>query len=116
MRWANRLCCCLFLAFVVAGAGAPLHATDLKSPHKTYPDERLNADDGPTADDVVEFCYGQRRICRKVCYLRFRDDLIGCPQSCDSRVSRCATTGCYRWSEAEIIIAGRFGGYQCPSR
>jgi hypothetical protein len=112
MRWANLLFCCLFLAFAVAGAGAPLLAADVASPHQTDPD---NGPDSEDAQDVAQFCHEQRGICRKICDLRsrFEDRFDGCPQSCESREGRCARTGCYRWSEPEFLIAERFGGYQC---
>ena len=112
MRWVNLLFCCLFLAFTLAGAGVPLLAADVASPHKTYPDERLDSDD---AQDVGEFCYEQRQMCRKICDLRsrFEDRFDGCPQSCVSRESRCISTACFRWSESEFLIAERFGGYKC---
>jgi hypothetical protein len=112
MRWAGLLWCCLFLAFSMAGAAGPLLAADLKTPREAYPDERR-----PSAradkEDIADFCYRQRQICRKICYLRFRDDLVGCPQSCDSREGRCTKTGCFRWTEPDFSIAERFGGFQC---
>ena len=115
MRWANLLLCCLFLAFTLAGASAPLLASDLKSPRQTYPDDRPDGNDALHAQEVAEFCHGQRRICRKICDLRsrFEDRFDGCPQSCESREGRCTRTGCYRWTEPEFLIAERFGGYQC---
>lgn len=116
MRGAKFLICTLVLAFALAGAGAPLFAADLKSsPQATSPEDDSSADDGPSDEEVAEFCYGQRTMCRKICRLRFRDDDIGCPQNCDSRVSRCMKTGCYKWTEPEFVIAERFGGYRCPS-
>lgn len=107
VRWATVLLCCLFLAVTFAGAGAPLFATDLKQPRQSGPSEEEQA------EKLADFCYGQRQICRKICRLRFRDDDVGCPQSCDSRVSRCDKTGCYKWLEPEFLIAERFGGYRC---
>jgi hypothetical protein len=114
MRWAGLLWCSLLLAFTFAGAATPLLAADVESRRQTYPDDRSHSDKGMTEEDVAEFCDSQRRICRKICYLRFRDDLIGCPQACESRESRCTRTGCYRWTEPELLIAERFGGYECP--
>jgi hypothetical protein len=113
MRWAKISLCCLFLAFTFAGGGATLFASDLKSPRQSSPQDR-DAEDALTEERVAEFCYSQRKICRKICYLRFRDDQIGCPQSCESRVARCIGTGCYKWVEAEFLIAEKFGGYRCP--
>ena len=112
MRWANLLLCCLFLAFTFVGASAPLLAADVATPRQAYPDG--GPDSGDT-QEVAEFCHGQRRICRKICDLRsrFEDRFDGCPQSCESREGRCTRTGCYRWTEPEFLIAGRFGGYQC---
>ena len=112
MRWAKLLFCCLFLAFSFAEASAPLLAADVESSRKRYPDERLDSDDG---QDVAEFCYEQRRICRKICTLRsrFEDRFDGCPSSCDSRETRCVSAACYRWSEPEFVIAERFGGFKC---
>jgi hypothetical protein len=103
---------CLFMAFSFAGASTPLLATDLKSKRDAYPDDRRHSEDAK-AEELDEFCYSQRKICRKICYLRFREDLVGCPQSCDSREVRCGQTACYRWSEQEYVIAERFGGYKC---
>jgi hypothetical protein len=113
MHGVKLLLCCLFLAFTVVGASTPLLATDLKSERQTYPDDR--SDDEVTEREVAEFCYVQRGICRKICNLRsrFDDRFDGCPQSCESREGRCSRTGCYRWSEAEFLIAERFGGFQC---
>ena len=113
MRWASLLFCCLFLAFTFAGASGPLLAADVEPPRKSYPDERLDSDDD--GQDVAEFCYGQRQICRKICVLRsrFEDRFDGCPQSCESRETRCVSTACYRWTEPEFLIAERFGGYKC---
>ncbi len=114
MRWANLLCC-LVLGFTFAGAGAPLHATDLRSRHQSYPEDRRHSDAVPTERRVAEFCYRQRLICRKICDLhsRFDDRFDGCPQSCESRELRCITTACYRWTEPDFLIAERFGGYKC---
>ena len=114
MRWAILLFCYLVLAFTIAGAGTPLLASDLEPPRQTYPGDGPRSEAAPIEREVAEFCLGQRRICRKVCYLRFRDDLVGCPQSCESRVTRCIKKGCYRWTEPEFVIAENFGGYQCP--
>jgi hypothetical protein len=115
MRWANLLFCCLFLAFSFAGAGAPLLATDLKSPGKAYPDDRLDSGNAGKETDVAEFCYEQSQICRKICNLRsrFDDRFDGCPQSCESRETRCVSTACFRWTEPDFLIAERFGGYKC---
>jgi hypothetical protein len=107
VRWAS-LILCLFMAFGFAGASAPLLASDLKSPRQSYPDGAEQK-----AEELDEFCHSQRRICRKICNLRFREDLVGCPQSCDSREVRCGQTGCFRWAEPEYLIAERFGGYKC---
>jgi hypothetical protein len=113
MRWASLLFCCLFLAFTLAGAGAPpVLAADVGPPREAYPDAPPESDRA-TAEKVADFCYSQRQICRKICYLRFRDDLVGCPQTCDSRESRCTRTACYKWTEPEFLVAERFGGYQC---
>jgi hypothetical protein len=112
MRWANLLFC-LFLAFAFAGGSTPLFASDLKSPHQSVPDDdRAYSDEAPE-EELVAFCYAQRQICRKVCRLRFRDDQIGCPQSCDSREVRCGKIGCFKWREPELVIAERFGGFEC---
>jgi hypothetical protein len=67
----------------------------------------------PDSTEVAAFCYGQRQICRKICALRFRNDLVGCPQICESRVIRCNRTACFKWSDSEFLIAEKFGGYQC---
>jgi hypothetical protein len=104
MRGAIIVFSCLLLAFAWAGAGAPLRASDLEPPRQDYTDDR---------QEVADFCYEQRRICRKICRLRFRDDDVGCPQSCDARVARCRKTGCYRWTDPDYLIAQRFGGFQC---
>ncbi len=115
MRWANLFFCYLFLAVTFAGTGAPLLAADLKAPHQTYPDDRPYSGNARKERNVAEFCYGQRQICRKICYLhsRFEDRFDGCPDSCESREIRCIRTGCYRWTEPEFLIAERFGGYRC---
>jgi hypothetical protein len=110
MRWASLLFCCLFLAFTFAGAGAPLLASDLKSSRE--------ADDrgfSSKAEEVAEFCYEQRVICRKICRLRdrFEDRFDGCPQSCESRELRCNSTACFRWTDPDFIIAERFGAFRC---
>jgi hypothetical protein len=110
MRWVNVLFCCLFLAVFFVGASAPLLATDLKSP----PQAGRRYSDTLSEKEATELCYKQGDICRKICNLRFRDDLVGCPQSCESRVPRCIRTGCYRWTEPEFLIAERFGGFRCP--
>jgi hypothetical protein len=112
MRWTGLLWCCLFLVFTFAGAAGPLSAADLKSP-PPYPDEGRYSRNAPREADVPDFCFTQRQICRKICNLRFRDDFVGCPQSCDSRESRCTKTGCFKWTEPDFLIAERFGGYQC---
>jgi hypothetical protein len=65
------------------------------------------------APGVAEFCHKQRQICRKICNLRFRDDLAGCPQTCESRLPRCINTACFKWTEQELLIGERFGGYRC---
>jgi hypothetical protein len=115
MRWTTIFFCCLFLAAAFVGAAAPSMASDLEPPRQAYPEDGPSDDyDKGGGEQLAEFCYEQRRICRKICYLRFRDDQIGCPQQCESRVSRCTRTGCYRWSEPELLIAERFGGYKCP--
>ena len=113
MRWANLLFFCLFLALSFAGASAPLLAADAAQSRKVYPNERLDSED--EAQDVGDFCYEQRRICRKICTLRsrFEDRFDGCPSSCDSRETRCVSSACYRWSEPEFLIAERFGGFKC---
>lgn len=110
MRWAGIVVCCLFLAFTLAGGGAPLLAADIPQGQS---DEGPYSDDAATENQVADFCDSQRQICRKICYLRFRDDLIGCPQRCVSRVSSCDRSGCYRWTEPEFVIAERFGGFKC---
>ena len=109
MRWISFLFCCLFMAFTLAGANAPVMGADL--PNQSYPEER--SEDVLPERQVAEFCADQRYICRKICYLRFRDDQIGCPQKCESRAGRCTRTGCYRWTEPELLIAEKFGGYKC---
>lgn len=115
MRWANLLFCCLFLAFAFTGASAPLLAANLEPPPHAFPDDRPYSDNALTEREVAAFCYGQRYICRKICYLRsnFEDRFDGCPQSCESREARCSRTGCYRWTEPEFLIAEKFGGYKC---
>ena len=115
MRWVNVLFCYLFLAFTFAGVNAPLLASDVDSPRQTSPDDGPDSGDALQAQEVAEFCHGQRRICRKICDLRsrFEDRFDGCPQSCESREGRCTRTGCYRWTDREFLIAERFGGYQC---
>lgn len=112
MRWAKLLFCCLFLAFTVAGASAPLFASDLKEPRDGY---RADSDDDSEEQDVAEYCFSQLQICRKICTLRsrFENNFDGCPQSCESREMRCSKTGCYRWAEPEFLIAERFGGAKC---
>jgi hypothetical protein len=119
MRWVNILLCCLFLAFAFARVPAPLLAADFGSPP---PHANRDSSHNPQTDreaereELLEFCYGQRNICRKICDLRsnFDDRFDGCPSSCDSRESRCTRTGCYRWLEPEYVIAQRFGGEKCP--
>lgn len=115
MRWASLLFCCLFLAFTFAGAGAPLLASDLKSPREAYPNDGPHSGKARSEKEVAEFCYEQRQICRKICNLhsRFEDRFDGCPQSCESREIRCISTACYRWTEPDFIIAERFGGFKC---
>jgi hypothetical protein len=114
MRWAKLLFCFLFLAFTFAGATTPLLASDLKEPRQAYPDDGPDSDDDP-AIEATEFCYTQRKLCRKVCHLRsrFEDNFDGCSSSCGSREIRCTRTGCFRWAESEFLIAERFGGYKC---
>jgi|EndMetStandDraft_9_1072997.scaffolds.fasta_scaffold06850_2 hypothetical protein len=114
MRWANLLLCCLFLVFTLVGASAPLGAADLKGPRQNYPEQRALSDE-ELREKEADYCYAQRKICRKICYLRdrFDDRFNGCPNSCDSRETRCVKSGCYRWSEQEFLIAERFGGYKC---
>jgi hypothetical protein len=82
-------------------------------PRPADPDAMPSADNARRGRDVAEFCDGQRKICRKVCALRFRNDFIGCPQACESRQTRCVKTGCYRWPERDFLIAKNFGGYEC---
>jgi hypothetical protein len=113
MRWANLFFCCIFLAFTIVGGGTPLLASDLEPPRQSYPDDRQSSDNGQSETDAVEFCDTQGQICRKICRLRFRDDLVGCPQSCETRVGRCTKTGCFRWTEPDFLIAERFGGFKC---
>lgn len=115
MRWASLLFCCLFLAFTVAGAGAPLFASDLNEPREEYPEKPPYSANDQEEQEVAEFCFTQGQICRKICRLRsrFQDSFDGCPQSCESRSGRCNKTGCYRWGEPELLIAERFGGYKC---
>lgn len=112
MRWANLLFCCLFLVFTLAGASVPLLASDLEPPRQS---DRADSDDGQSEEDVAEFCYTQRVMCRKICNLnsRFDDRFDGCPQSCETREVRCVKSGCFRWSEPEFLKAERFGGYKC---
>jgi hypothetical protein len=112
MRWASLLVCCLFLAVLVAGAGAPSRASDLGD-REGLQQESGDSDNDP--ENVAEFCYSQLQICRKICTLRsrFEDRFDGCPTSCESREMRCNRTGCYKWSEPEFLIAERFGGYKC---
>ncbi|NJM35504.1 MAG: hypothetical protein HC850_13265 [Rhodomicrobium sp.] len=83
------------------------------SPRESQPGGRAKPDKAPQERKVAEFCFTQREICRKICNLRFRDYRFGCPQTCDSRVTHCNRTNCYRWSEPELVIAERFGGYRC---
>ena len=111
MRWAGLFFCCLFFVVAFAGGSTPLGATDLKSPRQT--EERNASDNVPREEKIAEFCEDQRQICRKICRLRFRDDDIGCPQTCVSRESRCFVSACYRWTEPEFLIAERFGGLKC---
>jgi hypothetical protein len=103
------------LAFAFAAATAPGFATDLKPPHGAHSDDRLHSGPAHEEIDVAEFCYEQRRICRKVCDLHsnFNDRFDGCPQSCDSRETRCNSTACFRWTEPDFLIAERFGGFRC---
>src|SRR5262249_6104900 len=112
---ASLLFGCLILAFTVAGANAPLHATDLKSPRETYPDERPRSQAARTARKVAEFCFRQRVICRKICNMHsnFDDRFDGCPQSCETREIRCISSACFRWTEPDFIIAEKFGAYKC---
>lgn len=116
MRWASLLCFCMFLAFTAGVVNGPAFAADLGEQRQDYPDERASEENVDPAQQVAEFCYGQGRICRKICRLnsKFDDNFDGCPQSCESRAGRCSRTGCYRWSEPEYLIAERFGGYRCP--
>jgi hypothetical protein len=111
MRWASLWCCYLLLALSLAGASTPLLAADLG--RQTNPDDRSRAD---KQEELAEFCYEQRQICRRICRMRsrFEDRFDGCPSSCESREMRCSRTGCYRWSEPEFILAENFGGYRCP--
>jgi hypothetical protein len=71
------------------------------------------ADTALAEKELTAFCHQQQPICRKICNLRFRNDLVGCSQTCDSRVARCVRTGCYKWTDPELLIAEKFGGYQC---
>jgi len=111
MRWTS-LCCYLLLALSLAGAGTPLLAADLGS-RQTSPDGRSHSE---KQEDVAEFCYEQRQICRRICRMRsrFEDRFDGCPSSCESREMRCSRTGCYRWSEPEFVLAENYGGHRCP--
>jgi hypothetical protein len=112
VRWFSLLLCGLFLVLAVAGGGGPLGAADIRSQRgEPYPNDKRSAEDAE--EQLVAFCNEQRKICKKICNLRFRDDLIGCPQSCSSREIRCGQTSCYKWSEQEFLIAERFGGGQC---
>lgn len=118
MRWAILLFCYVFVAFTFAGTTTALFAADLKSPPqedagRSSSDDRQYFDEGPTDEEVAEFCYGQRQICRKVCNLRYRDDNGGCSQKCERRLARCNRTGCYRWEEPDFLIAEKFGGIRC---
>jgi hypothetical protein len=96
-----------------AGTGTPPFSTDIEQQPQTNPNNAPPPDEAPTEQDVAAFCDGQRRICGKVCDLRSRNDFTGCPQRCESRVARCNKTGCYKWTEPELIIAGSFGGQKC---
>lgn len=119
MRRAGLLFCYVFLAFTFATASVPVVAADLGGRPEAYPDEgAYSGNRGLTEREMAELCYGQGHICRKVCDLRsnFDDRFDGCSQNCESRAIRCMSTGCYRWSEAEYLIAENFGGYRCPSR
>jgi hypothetical protein len=82
-------------------------------PSQAYAPSTPKSDGDINASKVAEYCFSQRQICRKVCYLRFRDDVFGCSETCDSRVSRCNKSGCYKWIEPELIIAERFGASRC---
>jgi hypothetical protein len=82
-------------------------------PSQAYAPSTPKSDGDINARKVAEYCFSQRQICRKVCYLRFRDDVFGCSETCDSRVSRCNKSGCYKWIEPELIIAERFGASRC---
>lgn len=115
MRWIHLLCCSLLLAFTLAAATTPGLATDLKSPRGDHSGDRAHSRHQQEDVDVGEFCYEQRQICRKVCDLRsrFNDRFDGCPQSCDSRETRCNSTACFRWTEPDFLIAERFGGFKC---
>lgn len=115
MRWVKSLLCCLFLAVTIVGMGAAVFAADLKSQRQDYPDDRDYSSRPSRKESVAEFCYSQRHICQKICSLRskFDDRFDGCPNSCISREMRCGKGGCYRWSEQEMLIAERFGGFKC---
>jgi hypothetical protein len=115
VRCANLISCLLLVFIVFAGIGSPLFATDLKSPRPTYP-EVGRSDPVAAEKRLAAFCYSQRVICRKICYMRsrFEDSFDGCPQSCETREIRCNGNGCYRWSESEFLIAENFGGFRCP--
>src|SRR5262245_15707741 len=110
MRCARLVFCCLLLAFAAAGARTPLLAADLAPPRHSGADE-----DAAMAKEVVEFCRGQRHICRRICDLRsrFEDRFDGCPHSCDSREVRCGRTGCFRWADPEYLLAQKFGAHKC---
>jgi len=118
MRLANLLFCCLFLALTFVGSSTALHATDLRPPREAYPDDRQRASKAPSTDEIADYCFEQRQICRKICRLneRFNDRFDGCPHSCDSRETRCVATACFRWTDPDYIIAEKFGGDKCFRR
>jgi hypothetical protein len=111
MRWAG-LCCYLLMAFCLAGLSMPLVAADLGQQGQSRPDHRSHTE---KQEDLAEFCYVQRQLCRKLCHMRsrFEDRFDGCPSSCESREIRCSRTGCYRWTEPELVIGETFGAYRC---
>jgi hypothetical protein len=101
---------------------APLGATPPQSSEPTpwsfsrlffVPIAKRRSSEPTAAPGVAEYCHKQRQICRKICNLRFRDDLAGCPQTCESRLPRCINTACFKWTEQELLIGERFGGYRC---
>jgi hypothetical protein len=78
-----------------------------------FPIAKRRPSEPAAAPGVAEFCRKQRQICRKICNLRFRDDLSGCPQTCETRSARCVSAACFKWTEQELLIGERFGGSRC---